>query len=184
MNTAPFQQLQAFLGVARHRSFSGAARELGVTRSAVSQAVRQLEEQLHVVLLARTTRSVALTDSGRRLLDAAGPGLGQAVAAYFRFRDPVTLLSAPFRMSFAYADRTMAWTPEWHDASKLPFAVRMTVYDESRPAERLFVPGSPQPVPEPSVEERLAKEVRFDPDAWIVETEDRAGRHFLDLAKT
>src|SRR3989454_3098742 len=81
MNTAPFQQLQAFLAVARNRSFSGAARELGVTRSAVSQAVRQLEEQLHVVLLARTTRSVALTDSGRRLLDAAGPGLGQALAA-------------------------------------------------------------------------------------------------------
>jgi hypothetical protein len=34
------------------------------------------------------------------------------------------------------------------------------------------------------VEERLAKEIRFDPDAWIVETEDRAGRHFLDLART
>jgi hypothetical protein len=46
------------------------------------------------------------------------------------------------------------------------------------------VPASLQPVPEPSVEERLAKELRFDPDAWIVETEDRAGRHFLDLAKT
>jgi hypothetical protein len=59
-----------------------------------------------------------------------------------------------------------------------------TVYDESRPAERLFAPASPQPVPEPSVEERLVKELRFDPDAWIVETEDRAGRHFLDLAKT
>ena len=59
-----------------------------------------------------------------------------------------------------------------------------TVYDESRPAERLFVPASPQPVPEQSVEERLAKELRFDPDAWIVETEDRAGRHFLDLAKS
>ena len=58
-----------------------------------------------------------------------------------------------------------------------------TVYDESRPAERLFAPASPQPVPEQSVEERLAKEIRFDPDAWIVETEDRAGRHFLDLAK-
>src|SRR5438105_4170254 len=81
MNTAPFQQLQVFVAVARHRSFSGAARELGVTRSAVSQAVRQLEEQLRVVLLARTTRSVALTDSGRRPLDAAGPGLGQALAA-------------------------------------------------------------------------------------------------------
>jgi hypothetical protein len=58
-----------------------------------------------------------------------------------------------------------------------------TVYDESRPAERLFAPASPQPVPEQSVEERLIKELRFDPDAWIVETEDRAGRHFLDLAR-
>ena len=81
MNTAPFQQLQAFLAVARHRSFTGAARDLAVTRSAVSQAVRQLEEQLRVPLLVRTTRSVALTDSGRRLLDSAGPGLGQALAA-------------------------------------------------------------------------------------------------------
>jgi hypothetical protein len=45
------------------------------------------------------------------------------------------------------------------------------------------VPTAPQPVSEPSVEERLTKELRFDPDAWIVETEDRAGRHFLDLAK-
>ena len=59
-----------------------------------------------------------------------------------------------------------------------------TVYDESRPTERLFVATSPQPVPEQSVEERLTKEIRFDPDTWIVETEDRAGRHFLDLAKT
>jgi hypothetical protein len=46
------------------------------------------------------------------------------------------------------------------------------------------MPTSREPLPEPSVEERLAKEIRFDPDAWIVETEDRAGRHFLDLART
>ena len=58
-----------------------------------------------------------------------------------------------------------------------------TVYDDSRPVERLFVPVSKEPQPEPSVEERLQKEVRFDPDAWIVETEDRAGRHFLDLSR-
>jgi hypothetical protein len=58
-----------------------------------------------------------------------------------------------------------------------------TVYDDSRPIERLFTPTSKEPVPEASVEERLAREIRFDPDAWIVETEDRAGRHFLDLAK-
>jgi hypothetical protein len=58
-----------------------------------------------------------------------------------------------------------------------------TVYDDSRPVDRLFTPVSPQPVPEAAVEERLAKEIRFDPDAWIVETEDKEGRHFLDLAK-
>ena len=58
-----------------------------------------------------------------------------------------------------------------------------TVYDDSRPIERIFMPTSPEPVPEQSVEERLVRELRFDPDAWIVETEDRAGRHFLDLAR-
>lgn len=58
-----------------------------------------------------------------------------------------------------------------------------TAYDESRPAERMFVATSPQPLPEPSIDERLTKEIRFDPDAWIVETEDRAGRHFLELAR-
>ena len=58
-----------------------------------------------------------------------------------------------------------------------------TVYDDSRPIERIFTPMSPQPVPETSVEERLVREIKFDPDAWVVETEDRAGRHFLDLAR-
>lgn len=81
MNTVPFPQLQAFLAVARHRSFSGAARELAVTRSAVSQAVRQLEAQLRVVLLTRTTRSVSLTDAGRRLVEGTGPALGQVQAS-------------------------------------------------------------------------------------------------------
>jgi DNA-binding transcriptional LysR family regulator len=81
MNNAPFAQLQAFLAVARCRSFSSAARELGVTRSAVSHAVQQLEEHLRVVLLARTTRSMSVTDTGRRLLENAGPALAQVVAA-------------------------------------------------------------------------------------------------------
>ena len=58
-----------------------------------------------------------------------------------------------------------------------------TVYDDSRPIERIFASTSREPVPEASVEERLVKEIRFDPDAWIVETEDKAGRHFLELAK-
>src|ERR1044071_7667532 len=47
-------------------------------------------------------------------------------------------------------------------------------YEDSAPVERVFAPVSREPVPEQSVEERLAKEIRFDPDVWIVETEDRA----------
>ena len=81
MQTAPFSQVQAFLAVARHQSFSGAARELGVSRSAVSQAVSQLESELDVVLLTRTTRSVSLTDAGRRLVESAGPAMGQVLTA-------------------------------------------------------------------------------------------------------
>jgi hypothetical protein len=57
-----------------------------------------------------------------------------------------------------------------------------TAYDDSRPFERVFAPWSAQPMPEHEVDERLARELRFDPDLWIVETEDKAGRHFLELA--
>jgi DNA-binding transcriptional LysR family regulator len=82
MNSPPFPQLQSFLAVAKRRSFSGAARELGVSRSAVSQAVRQLETQLRVVLLMRTTRSVSLTEAGRRLVESAAPAFGQVLSAF------------------------------------------------------------------------------------------------------
>lgn len=81
MNPTPFAQLQAFLAVARHQSFSGAARELGVSKSAISQSVRQLEEQLRAVLFTRTTRSVSLTDAGRRLVERAGPAVGMVLSS-------------------------------------------------------------------------------------------------------
>ncbi len=81
MKTTLLPHLQTFLVAARGKSFSAAARELGVSPAAVSQSVRQLEEQLRVVLFTRTTRAVALTDAGRRLLEGAGPGLGQALAS-------------------------------------------------------------------------------------------------------
>jgi len=57
-----------------------------------------------------------------------------------------------------------------------------SAFDEASPSERMFtaVLGGEVPVPETDAEMRLAREVRFDPDLWIVEIEDRAGRHFLD----
>ena len=57
-----------------------------------------------------------------------------------------------------------------------------TAFDDAGPAERAFVAVTPQPVPEADVEKRLEKEIKFDPDVWIVEIEDRAGRTFLDQA--
>ena len=68
-----FNDLVAFVAVARERNFTRAAAKLGVSQSALSQTIRALEERLRIRLLSRTTRSVALTDAGERLLRAAGP---------------------------------------------------------------------------------------------------------------
>ena len=67
-----FNDLLAFVTVARERSFTRAAAVLGVTQSALSQAVRGLEERLQIRLLSRTTRSVAPTAAGERLARAIG----------------------------------------------------------------------------------------------------------------
>lgn len=65
--------LQAFLAVARDQSFTKAAAKLGVTPSALSHTLRSLEERLGVRLLARTTRNVAPTEAGERLMRAIAP---------------------------------------------------------------------------------------------------------------
>jgi DNA-binding transcriptional LysR family regulator len=68
-----FDGLHTFLAVARSPGFRAAARELGLTAGAVSQAIRRLEERLGVPLFIRTTRSVALTDAGVRLAKRLAP---------------------------------------------------------------------------------------------------------------
>src|SRR5882762_8151075 len=73
--------LSAFLAVAEERSFTRAAKRIGVTQSALSHAVRGLEEEIGVRLLARTTRSVAPTDVGEELLRSLRPALTDIRAA-------------------------------------------------------------------------------------------------------
>ncbi len=75
-NSPPLPDLLAFAAVARHRSFSRAAEEIGVSRSALSHTVRTLEQRLGVRLLNRTTRSVAPTGDGAELLSRLLPVLG------------------------------------------------------------------------------------------------------------
>jgi DNA-binding transcriptional LysR family regulator len=79
MAYTPLNSLNAFVAVARRRSFAAAARELGISSSALSQSVRQLETKLGVRLLARSSRSVAPTESGERLLREAGPAVDLAI---------------------------------------------------------------------------------------------------------
>src|ERR1700733_1111118 len=68
-----FNDLLAFLAVAKERSFTRAAAQLGVSQSALSHTIRGLEERLGLRLLTRTTRSVSATEVGERLLHTVGP---------------------------------------------------------------------------------------------------------------
>ncbi|TPK21892.1 LysR family transcriptional regulator [Mesorhizobium sp. B2-5-9] len=70
-------ELTAFLAVAREKSFTRAAAKLGVSQSALSHALRTLEERLGVRLLTRTTRSVSPTEAGERLARTVGPRLDE-----------------------------------------------------------------------------------------------------------
>jgi DNA-binding transcriptional LysR family regulator len=75
MPRTDFNDIVAFLAVAREQSFTRAAAQLGVSQSALSQTLRSLESRLGLRLLTRTTRSVSPTEAGERLLRAAGPRL-------------------------------------------------------------------------------------------------------------
>ncbi|MET3839315.1 LysR family transcriptional regulator [Bradyrhizobium sp. OAE829] len=73
--------LAVFALVAEERSFRAAADRLGVTRSAVSQTIRRLEETLGIALVQRTTRSVSLTEAGERLFAETAPAIAEMRAA-------------------------------------------------------------------------------------------------------
>ena len=79
--------VEAFLATAKRRSFRRAAGDLGVSPSAVSQAVRALEARLGAPLLFRTTRSVGLTEAGQRFFDRASPAFEELLAAAAAARD-------------------------------------------------------------------------------------------------
>src|SRR5258708_416606 len=77
MSRQNVNDLLAFRAVARERSFNQAADKLGVSQSALSHTIRALEERLGLRLLTRTTRSVAPTEVGERLLRTVGPRLDE-----------------------------------------------------------------------------------------------------------
>src|SRR5271170_4007552 len=83
-------ELTAFVAVAEHRSFTKAAAQVGVALPTMSQTIRSLEERLGVRLFNRTTRSVAVTEAGERLLSEIQPvleGIDHALESVNSFRD-------------------------------------------------------------------------------------------------
>ena len=105
------------------------------------------------------------------------------VAAYLRRCQGAGVFGAVRRRGAEEAGAVFVKVATLDGNAMLYVPAPQTVYDDSRPIERLFMPIAPQALLEQVVEQRIAKELRFDPDAWIVETEDKAGRHFLDLAR-
>ena len=103
---APVQltELTAFVAVAEHLSFTKAAAQIGVALPTMSQTIRALEERLGVRLFNRTTRSVALTEAGERLLGEIQPiiaGIDHALESVNLFRDkPVGTLRLAVSRAF------------------------------------------------------------------------------------
>ncbi len=111
--------LAAFAVVADERSFTKAAVKLGVSRSAISHSIRTLEERLGLRLLARTTRAVAPTDAGERLLAQLGPALHDIEAALTdvgRLRERpagvVRLIAPPIVLATLLGPRLATFTRE------------------------------------------------------------------------
>src|SRR5215468_5372054 len=91
--------LPVFLAVARQGGFAAAASELGMSPSAVSHSIRTIEERLGSPLFARTTRSVALTETGRRLRESVGSALSEVQEALEKARSERGQISGLLRLN-------------------------------------------------------------------------------------
>lgn len=108
MRRSTLDELAAFAAVARHRSFTRAAAEMGLSPSALSHTLRALEERHGVRLLARTTRSVAPTPAGERLLRTIGPALDDVARGLDALAEWRGEPSGRLRLTtFAYAARAI-----------------------------------------------------------------------------
>jgi DNA-binding transcriptional LysR family regulator len=124
MRKGDFSELAVFIAVAEEGSFTRAAAKLGLSQSALSYAVRMLEDRLGLRLISRTTRSLSLTDAGERLLNSLRPAfdhIDSEIAQLTALRDkPVGTIRIT---TFRHAARMVLWPalvkllPEYPDIS-------------------------------------------------------------------
>src|ERR1700733_2866895 len=110
MQRGQLDNLVAFVAVGRERSFTKAAARLGVSQSALSHTLRELEARLGVRLLTRTTRSVAPTQAGERLLQTLGPRFEEIDAELAALRELRDKPTGTIRITATeYAVDTLLW---------------------------------------------------------------------------
>lgn len=107
MMLASMSDLRMFVAIAEHQSFRAAARTLGVSPSALSHAMRGLEERLDVRLFNRTTRSVSLTEAGERLLNRVRPSLADLEDAVMEVASSGSRPSGSLRISASQSGATI-----------------------------------------------------------------------------
>ncbi|HEX7782652.1 MAG TPA: LysR family transcriptional regulator [Sphingobium sp.] len=99
MRLPDFEAWAIFAAVVEHRSFTDAAKALSVSKATVSKAVGRLEQHLDTSLFSRTSRRLALTESGRRLADHAARIVGEGMAAEEAARDEISELAGLVRLA-------------------------------------------------------------------------------------
>jgi len=110
MQRADMGGLAMFIAVAEERSFTKAAAKLGVSQSALSHAIRRLEQRLDLRLLTRTTRSVAPTEAGERLMETVGPAFADIDARIAALTELRTRPAGTVRITTSeHAERTLLW---------------------------------------------------------------------------
>ncbi len=114
--------LLAFLAVARERSFTKAAAKIGVSQSALSHTIRQLEARLGIRLLTRTTRAVSPTEAGERLLESIGPHFDEIeaqVEALSELRDKpagtIRIVAADYAIKYVLWPKLRRFLPNYPD---------------------------------------------------------------------
>src|SRR5580693_653271 len=135
MNRSELADLNAFVVVANHLSFRAASAQLGVTASALSHSMRQLEQRHGVRLLHRTTRSVSLTDAGVRLLEQLRPAIDQISGALENLNQQRQRPFGRLRIHATHIAAAAAIAPIWARFTSTYPEVHLEILMESRPID-------------------------------------------------
>jgi len=135
MNRSDLADLNAFVIVANHLSFRAASTQLGVTASALSHTIRQLEERVGARLLHRTTRSVSLTDAGLRLVEQLRPAIDQISGALENLHQQTQRPFGRLRIHASHLAATAVIAPVWRRFLSTYPKVHLDLWVETRPID-------------------------------------------------